>query len=98
MRGTKVRKTMVVHADPAAQPAIRVMALTQPRQRPRAPDPFARRKQPQRNQQTRSDRRLACRMLARPDRLLKLLQIKRLNVSPDDPRRMVWPDQSVEID
>ena len=48
MRHPEVGEPVIVHAHPAAQPAIGVVALAQPRQRPRAADPFARRIKPQR--------------------------------------------------
>src|SRR6185437_8644177 len=48
MRGAEVGKSVIVHAHPAAKPAIDVVALAQPRQAPRTSDPFARRVKPQR--------------------------------------------------
>src|SRR6185503_9245172 len=97
MRRAEVGKAVVVHTHPAAEPPVDVVALTQPRQRPRAANALTRRIEPQRQQKSRARRRLSSRMGSRSDRLFKLAQIKLLDVSPDYPDRMLGGHQRLQI-
>src|SRR5262245_19935515 len=71
--------------------------LAQPSQCPRASDPFASRIEPKSQQQSRARRRLSRRVYTRLDRSLHSTQIELLHVIPEQPRRMIRTDQTVQV-
>ena len=68
-----------------------------PSQCPRASDPFAYRIEPKSQQQSRARRRLSRRVYTRLDRSLHSTQIELLHVIPEQPRRMIRIDQTVQL-
>jgi hypothetical protein len=94
----EVRQRVIVQRHPATEPAIDVMADAQPVQRPRASDAVARGVQPKRQQQPGRRRRMAGPVLPRLDPILQFAQLKPFDIGPDHPRRMILPDQSIDID
>ena len=97
MVGAEVRESMVVHAHAAAQPAIDEVALAQAHDLAGAADTIDHRIQPQRQQQTRIDRRPPHRVRARLDRGVKLTQFQRRHEAPHQTSRMIEGDQGIEI-
>src|SRR3954453_3144652 len=88
MHRAEVGKTVIIHTHPAAEPAIDVVALAQPRERSRAANALTGRSEPQRQQKPRARRRLSRRVGPGSNRLFKLPQIELLDVSPDHPHKM----------
>ena len=97
MIGAEVRKSMGVHPHAAAQPAIDEVALAQAHDLAGAADTVDHRIQPQRQQQTRIDRRPPHRVRARLDRGVKLTQLQRRHEAPHQTSRMIERDQGIEI-
>ena len=94
---TKVGETVIIYAHPAAEPAIDVVLLAQPRQCPRASDPFAYRIKPKSQYQSWARWCLSRRVLARFDRILHRAQIELLHIIPEQPRRMVSSNQTIQV-
>ena len=97
MIGAEVRQSMIVHPYAAAQPAINEVALAQAHDLAGAADTIDHRIEPQRQQQTRVDRRPPHRVRARLDRGVKLSQLQRRHEAPHQTSRMIGRDQGVEI-
>ena len=89
---------VVVHPDPAGEPAIGVVLGAQPIERPGRADPLERRVQPERGQDRRIDRRPAGMASDCPDPLLQRTQIEALHEGPHEPRSMVGRQEAVEVD
>ena len=87
---------VIVHRHATAQPTIAVVAPAQSLQCPRAAHPLAGRVKPQRQRQSRRNHRMTRRVLARLDPCLKLTQVDRLHVAPNQPRQMILSEQAIE--
>ena len=98
MSEPKVAEPVVVHPDPAAQPAIRNIALAQPVELARRADPFERRVQPQRQINPRVRRRPTRLSLTGQDPAVQRRQIQSLDESPDHPRSMIRRKLAFQID
>jgi hypothetical protein len=97
MVAAEVRESMGVHPHAAAQPAINKVALAQAYDLAGAADTIDHRIEPQRQQQTRIDRRPPHRVRARFDRGVKLTQLQRSHEAPHQTSRMIERDQGIEI-
>ena len=97
MIGAEVRKSMVVHPHAAAEPAIDEVALAQAHDLAGAADTVDHGIKPQRQQQTRIDRRPPHRVRARLDRSVKFTQLQRRHEAPHQTSRMIERDQGIEI-
>jgi hypothetical protein len=97
MAHPEVRQRVVIDPDPAADPAVRVVALAQPIELARRAHPVDSCPQPQRHQDRRVDRRPPGRALDRPDPGVQRRQIERPNERPDRAHRMIGAQERVQI-
>ena len=93
----EVRQRVVVHRHSATQPTIGVMALAQSFQGPCAADTLAGGIEPQRQQKSRRCRRVTGAVTPGLDPVLEFAQIKLADIGPDQPRRMVFSNQALDI-
>src|SRR6266404_360330 len=93
----KVAERVIVDAHPTADPAIRYVLGTQPRDLARTVHTFAQAVQPQRQQHPWIGGVAPRRVLARLDRRAKPAQVHRLQHPPDGARRMLRADQGLII-
>lgn len=94
----EVGQRVVVDADAAADPAVRVVLGAQPIERPSRADTLERRVQPVRGQDRRIDRRPARLALGRPDPLVHRPEIEALDERPHQARPVVGRQKALEID
>src|SRR6185369_17185627 len=92
------RQHRVVHADPAANPAVDRMMLTQAGQRARRPNAIGRRVQPKPKQDARIGRRPTRRLATRLDAVVKHLKVQAFHEGPHRPHRMVFHHQALKVD
>jgi hypothetical protein len=94
----EVRQRVIVQRHATAEPAVDVVTVAEPIQGPRAANAIARSVQPKRQQQPRRWRRITRPVLPRLDAIFQLAQVEPCDISPDHPRRMILPDQAIDID
>jgi hypothetical protein len=86
--GVEVAERVMVHADAATEPAIRIVLLAEPRHLTRAAHALGRRPQPQRHQQLRIGCRAARLLAARFQGNIETRQIQPLHYRPQRPNLM----------
>lgn len=94
----EVRQRMMVQRHPTAEPAVDIMTVAEPVQRPPAANAIARGVQPKRQQQPGRWRRMTRPVLPRLDPIFQFAQVEPFDISPDHPHRMILPDQAIDID
>src|SRR5262249_16460592 len=94
----EVRQRMIVQGYAATEPAVDVVTVAEPVQRPCAANAIARGVKPKRQQQPRRRWWMAGRVFPRLDPILQCAQVELLDIGPDHPRRMILPDQAIDID
>ena len=97
MRDPEVAQRVVVHAHPAAQPAVGVVALAQPVEFARRSHTVERRIQPQAHQNGRVNGRAPDAAFDGPDSRVQGLQIKRLHERPDSTGLVVGGQRGVKV-
>jgi len=94
----EVRQRVIVQRHPATEPAIDVMVVAEPVQRPRASNAVARGVQPKCQQQPWRRCRVAGPVLPRLDPILQFAQLEPFDIGPDHPSPMILSDQAIDID
>jgi hypothetical protein len=92
------REGVIVEPDPAGKPAVSIVLLTQPVERPGAADAFERRVQPQRHEDCRIDRWPSRMALDCLDARIQRREIEPLHEGPHEASPMVGAEEAVEID
>ncbi len=92
----EVRQRMMVQRHPTAEPAVDIMTVAEPVQRPPAANAIARGVQPKRQQQPGRWRRMTRPVLPRLDPIFQFAQVEPFDISPDHPHRMILPDQAID--
>ena len=93
----EVRQRVVVHRHSATQPTIGVMARAQSFQGACAADTLAGAIQPQRQQKPWRCRRMPGALAPGLDPVLQVTQIEPFDVTPDQPNRVIFSDQALDI-
>ena len=97
MRDAEITQRVVIHRDPAAQPAIGVMAVAEPIHFARAADAVHGRVEPERDQDLGINRRAAGAAFPRADGRIERRQIQALDEAPDQARRVARRQQRLKV-
>src|SRR3989454_7938978 len=97
MLDAKVAQRVVIHADPATQPPVRIVPLAQSRQLPRASHALTRGVEPERDQHLRIDRRPAG--IAPPglNRRVKPAQVQSIDDHPERAGPVIRGQERLDI-
>ena len=93
----EVGKGVVVHRDPAGEPAVGVVLGARPIERPGAADSLRGRVQPEADEDRRVDRGAATVALDGPDPRVEGRQVEALDEGPDEARPVVVRQKALEI-
>ena len=94
----EVGQAVMVHRNPAGEPAIGDVAFAQPRQLPRRANPFHGRVEPQRQKHRRVRRRPPGFARPRLDRIVEWIEVQTLDECPNHPRPMIGHKQTLKVD